>query len=330
MPPRRITFDFLTFAKSITIELDERRNQGLCDAVWGHLPYASIETHTVVSGHNIYHQIPIVSPFFVEGDDFVKRTEAPVGTVFLPDVQSLFFKYGEVSEQNEHPPIGRVIPEDLPILLEVGKRCWEAIYRTKEPVIIVARREGEPATLEDVPYRLIDPTTVSHPVFRRLITDINAEITRIWTRPPPSVLEMFAGSVDTRPGSYGQFLSGLMIMAGEVRTLTGIATCGGLLRACQDPHTDLRVLKIMTKNLMHMPTEFLGYCGLSAVWRFAKVLFDQWDALTTKDEYFAVLSSYATYINQLNIWVLHYFPWDIGDDDRFKYATSTPRTGCAP
>ena len=315
---RRITFDFLPFDKSITIQLRDDKNQDLCNAVWQHLPYASIETHTVVSGKNIYHQIPVVSPFFVEGDEFLKRQDAPIGTVFLPDVQSLFFKYGDVSEQNSHPAIGHVIPEDLATLQEVGVLCWEAIYTTKEPVVIVARRTEEKVALQDVQFNLVDPDSVSHPVFRQLIQDMNEEIERIWYTPPAEIFNIFAGKVDTRPGSYGQFLSGLMIMAGEVRAITGIAIVGGLLRACQDPSSNLQVLKVMTKNLMLMPTEFVGYCGLSNVWKFAKTIFDEWDHLASKEEYFSVMSSFATYINQLNIWVLHYFPWDI-EDERFKY-----------
>lgn len=323
---RRISFDFLPFQKSITIELLEDQNQRLCTAVWEHLPYSSIETHTVVSGKNLYHQIPIVTPFFVEGDYFVKRPDAPIGTVFLPDVQSLFFKYGHVSEQNSFPPIGMVVPEDLPVLQEVGKLCWEAIYTTKEPVVIVARREDTRVALHDIRFQLISPKAVAHPVFQRLITAINEEIERIWTTPPSEVLKMFKGEIEIRPGSYGQFLSGLMIMAGEVRSLTGLAIAGGLLRTCEDPHSNLQVLKVMTKNLMHMPAEFLGYCGLSHIWDFAKVIFDEWDQLSSKQDFYAVMSSFATYINQINIWVLHYFPWDIGGE-RFTYASLKPRLG---
>jgi hypothetical protein len=315
---RQITFDFLPFNKSITVQLREDKNQDLCNVLWQNLPYASIETHTVVSGKNLYHEIPILSPFFVEGDDFIRRPEAPVGTVFLPDIQTVMFKYGDVSEQNSFPPIGHVVPADLPVLQEVGILCWQAVYTTKEPVVIIARRSDENVTLQDIQFNLVNPDTMSHPIFRQLIKDMNEEIERIWFTPPSEMFNVFAGKVGTRPGSYGQFLSGLMIMAGEVRAITGAAIVGGLLRSCQDPSSDLQVLKVMTRNLLLMPTEFVGYCGLPNVWKFAKVIFDEWDHLASKEEYFSVMASYATYINQLNVWVLHYFPWDI-QDERFKY-----------
>ena len=317
---KRVTVNFIPLKRKITFELCSEQNQALCEAIWNALPYCSIETHTVVSGKNIYHQVPIVTPFFIEADYTIPRHDAEIGTVFLPDIQSLFFKYGYVSEKGNHPPIGKVFEGDIQTMIKVGKLCWEAIYLTKEPMIVVITREGEvmPA-YQTLPFKLIEPKTLHHPIMQTLLHKINTAIEQIWVYPPQEVLSIFDGKSKNRPGSYGQFLSTLIVMAGEVRNLTGLGTLGGLLKTCQSAKSDLQILKIMTMNL-HFPTEFLGYCGLNTLWQIAETIFDNFDTLVSKDEYFSIISSFALYINQLNIWILHYFPWSISDQ-LFSYST---------
>ena len=50
--------------------------------------------------------------------------------------------YGRVTEDMSYPTFAEVVPEDMPILCEVGERQWQSMLHTNEIIIAEFRREG--------------------------------------------------------------------------------------------------------------------------------------------------------------------------------------------
>src|ERR1043165_4223131 len=95
---RQIEIEWVELRKSVTATLVEDRNQALCNLLWEHLPYNSIQTHALVSGEHLYHIAPITDLVTTVADHKEDRTQSPDGAVFLSQLQHMAIKYGRLSE----------------------------------------------------------------------------------------------------------------------------------------------------------------------------------------------------------------------------------------
>jgi hypothetical protein len=297
---------------TVTAELDDR-NTVLADALWESLPYQSLQGHALVAGYHLYHAAPIPSLLHLHGSTRIDRREAPDGTVFCSALQHLGIKYGTLTEPMLASPVGQIRAEDLEALNEAGKAVWDAVYSTKKPILVEVRKAGETGG------HRIPQLSAAHPDANQLIRDVHAETERIWLTEPAELGDMHRGVIPSGAGTLETVLPTLLFVNGETRPL-GYASYGGLVRAV---HTGMATdsLRQMARLLVGIPAEFLGYCGLETLWAFTQRFLDCLDQLD-RDDFHALVSQMALYINCLGGWNLHLFPWDAGDHLRQQHSTT--------
>ncbi|MEU8890318.1 hypothetical protein [Streptomyces sp. NPDC048442] len=301
---RHIEISWPELGVTVTAELDDR-NPALADALWESLPYQSLQGHALVAGEHLYHAAPIPSLLHLPAAyKIADRREAPDGTVFCSALQHLGIKYGTLSEPMPAAPVGRIRAADLGGLREAGRAVWDSVYSTKKPALVEVRRVGEEGG------HRIPRLTAADPDASRLIQDVHAETEKIWLAGPPELIDLHEGRIASGAGSFETVLPTLLFVNGETRPL-GYATYGGLIRgAVADMPMD--ALHQMTRLLIGVPAEFLGYCGLEKLWAFTQRFLSCVDRLDRAD-FLAVAGQLALYINCLGGWNLHLYPWDSGD-----------------
>src|SRR5262245_48238665 len=102
---KQIEIEWVPLGLKVTAALVEDQNPNLCKLLWNSLPYATIQTHALVSGEHLYHVAPIpelvTTPAMYKED----RTQSPEGTVFLSQLQHLAIKYGHITEYIPAAPV---------------------------------------------------------------------------------------------------------------------------------------------------------------------------------------------------------------------------------
>ncbi|MEV6796352.1 hypothetical protein AB0M87_31175 [Streptomyces sp. NPDC051320] len=295
---------------TVTAELDDR-NTALADALWESLPYQSLQGHALVAGYHLYHVAPIPSLLHLPASTRIDRREVPDGTVFCSALQHLGIKYGTLTEPMLASPVGRIRPDDMPALLEAGKAVWDAVYSTKRTILAEVRRAGAPGG-HHIPR--LDAADIDA---RQLIRDVHAETEQIWLTEPAELGDMHRGYIPSGAGAFDTVLPTLLFVNGETRPL-GYAAYGGLVRAVTGG-MPLDSLRQMARLTVGIPAEFLGYCGLEKLWAFTQRFLGCLDQLD-RDDFFAVVSQLALYINCLGGWNLQLYPWDTGDHLRQQHA----------
>ncbi len=143
------------------------------------------------------------------------------------------------------------------------------------------------------------------------------------THRPEEVARLFAGQVPGRPGAGGQYFTTFDTAAGMLRDYAGYTiypALAALAAGRWDPATTWQVLD----GLGSPHASFLGYCGFDAVRDFhARLLALGPDGLAPADAVEA-LSAYSAYVNRVNAWVHHEFPWSIGEGFRYPDDGWTP------
>lgn len=313
---RRIEIAWPDLGITVTAELDTR-NPELADALWEALPYQSLQGHALVAGEHLYHHVPIPSLLHLHPSHRIAdRREAPDGTVFCSGLQHLGIKYGTLTEPMPAAPVGRIRTEDLPALNEAAQAIWDAVYATKKQVLVEVRRAGTAGGHSVPRLAAADPGASS------LIQDVHAETERIWLTEPAELAALHQGWIPSGAGSFETVLPTLLFVNGETRPL-GYASYGGLVRAAVGD-MPLDSLRQMARLLVGVPAEFLGYCGLEKLWDFTQRFLACLDRLD-RDDFLAVVSQMALYINCLGGWNLHLFPWDAGDHLRQLHAADAGR-----
>ena len=313
---REIEIEWHPLGITVTARLFETQNRNLGDLLWGALPYNALQNHALVSGHHLYHLVPLVDLIHTPAQQKVDRTLSPDGTLFLSQLQHLAIKYGPLSEYIPAAPVGCVIPEHLPRLREAGRACWNATVGSKDVVEVRVRRSGEEAP----DYRLPWPDVALPAEVDALVARIRRETEAIWIAPPTEIVRLHAGDIASRAGSYDQYFSTLVFLNGETRPL-GYCALNGLVRLCTNDNISLATLCEMTPAFIRTPAEFLGYVGLETLWQFTQETLRLLPALESKAQYLASIGALALYANVLNTWNLQYFPWRHGVD----YPAAEPR-----
>ncbi|WP_067530934.1 hypothetical protein [Nocardia crassostreae] len=304
LPGRQLEIAWPELDITVTAELDGR-NAELADALWEALPYQSLQGHALVAGQHLYHVAPIPSLLHLPASTRIAdRREAPDGTVFCSALQHLGIKYGALTEPMPASPVGRIREAGLPGLLAAGEAIWESVYSSKRPIIAEVRKAGEPGG------HRIPHLTAADAEANRLIHEVYTATEQAWLSEPREFADLHRGLIPSGAGTFETVLPTLLFVNGETRPL-GYATYGGLVRAAVQG-MPLDSLRQMTRLLVGIPAEFLGYCGLERLWAFTERFLACLDRLD-RDDFLAVTSQLALYVNCLGAWNLHLFPWDAGD-----------------
>jgi hypothetical protein len=150
-----------------------------------------------------------------------------------------------------------------------------------------------------------------------LRSDVEKEIDRIWLEEPEELLKMRMGFIDSGAGSYGQYFTTLVFADGEVRAL-GYICFTGIQNAIEDSNFDLKHIQSLSKILVPVCAEFLGYCGLNKIWEFSRKYLDIVSRAESKDGLKELVRSLALYVNRMHGWIHYYFPWGVGSQYRQK------------
>ena len=214
---KQIEIEWVQLNIKVTATLLEDVNPELCNLLWSYLPYNSIQLHALISGQHLYHYNPIIESFFIEPKTKISRAKAPDGTIFLSYLQHLSIKYGDVTEDLPAAPVAQVIPEDISKLKEVGKKCWESTYKTKELIEVRVTKKGE--NFDQKNFTIKKYGVVKNKEVQKLIDEIHKEVERIWINPPQDVVNIHTGKIKSKAGSYNQYFSTMVFVNGEERHL---------------------------------------------------------------------------------------------------------------
>ncbi len=151
----------------------------------------------------------------------------------------------------------------------------------------------------------------------KLKREIDREIRRIWLEEPKEVKKLRMGFIDSGAGSYGQYFTTMVFADGEVRAL-GYLVYTGILRAIDDPDFDLDHIRKLSRMLVPVCSEFLGYSGFNKVWDFSRRYLELVDKMDNRDELRGVVRSLVLYVNRMHGWIHFYFPWGLGTQFRQK------------
>ncbi|KAK2752868.1 hypothetical protein FQN54_008021 [Arachnomyces sp. PD_36] len=304
---------------TISAVMDDGLNPRLVRLLYDHLPYRSLQNHALVSGDHLYHLVPSEKLIYTPADHKVpNRVTEPDGTVFLSGLQHLAIKYGPLTEYLPAAPCGKVIPEDMERLREAGNRIWKACNRTKQVIEVVVWDASEPEPMERLPLP-VERTGVTLKA-KKLVQEIHDETEKSWSGTSSDLDLVHQGLAPSRAGSKDSFFSTMVFINGEIRPL-GYNVLNGILNlAATQPHFDLSHLITLYRTFASTPSEFTGYTGANFLCTMYKsinalittdVEFNP-DAEEAREDFLALISAFARYVNLLNAQNLHLFPWKHG------------------
>jgi hypothetical protein len=304
---RQIEISWESIGARVRIHLDEECNADLVEPLWEALPYQTLQTHAIVAGDCVYHVVPAHGLLHAVPDRRVDRNLQPNGTVFCSAVQHLTIKYGDLTEPMPAAPIGTVVPADVESLPKIGQMVWDSTHGNGTPIIAQVRRTDGP-TGHGVARMPAESERV-----RELVEKIASETERVLVDPTAELIDAHEGKFESGAGTKNTVLTTLVCINGETRPL-GYMSYTGLVRAARLADVPHASLVEMAKILLVKPAEFLGYCGLRTLWDITQQVVAALNERTTPEDFIALMSHMATYINALGGWNLQLFPWELGGD----------------
>lgn len=290
----------------VTVNLDEERNSNLADLLWESLPYRSLQGHALVAGRHLYHAAPIHGLLSANSPYRVDRRTMEDGTITCSRLQRVSIKYGELSEPMLSSPIGHVVEEDRDVLTGAGLAIWEAVYNTKQPIIVEVRRAGQPGGHH------ITRLHARSEVVDSLIEDIYEQTESDWLTPSVPLTDLYTGHIQSGAGSFDTVLTTLLFVSGDVRSL-GHSIYGGLVRSSENLDVPIEYLRELSRMLINDSAEFVKYCGLDILGEFNQRVLDTLTEIDDRGDFTALMTHMSLYLNCLCGWTLQLFPWHVGD-----------------
>ncbi|MEV0053630.1 hypothetical protein AB0H34_24400 [Saccharopolyspora shandongensis] len=215
-------------------------------------------------------------------------------------------------------PIGRVEQADIDVLAKVGQAVWDSMHGNGEPIIAEVRRLGGPGG-----HSVRRQVCQAEPV-RELVDKIAAMSEVAMVEAPPELIELHQGRRFSGAGTRDSVLTTLVFVNGETRPL-GHMTYTNLAKAARSVDIPLSGLIEMAKLLLIKPTEFLGYCGLEALWELTQQVVSALGAVTEREDFIALMEQMALYVNTLGAWNLQLFPWEL-EPSKWNYRSAGGRS----
>ncbi|KAE8395214.1 cucumopine synthase [Aspergillus alliaceus] len=265
---------------TVSAVMDSEANPRLVNLLCKHLPYRSLQNHALVSGDHLYHLVPAEELIYTHTDHKVpNRVTEPDGTVFLSGLRHLAIKYGPRTEYLPAAPCGRT-----------GELIWAACLKTKQ-------------VIENLPL-ISEGAGVTAPV-KHLVQEINDETKKFWSGVSADLSIVHRGMTLSRAGSKGSYFATMVFINEEIRPLGY-----NLLNNILSHHITLYRVFACT------PAEFVGYVGgkhLHSTYRKIDDLInssiqDNRVRDTAREDFLALISAFARYVNLLNAQNLHLFP----------------------
>ncbi|UNI13845.1 hypothetical protein JDV02_000544 [Purpureocillium takamizusanense] len=316
LEPRQIKIKWPQLDATITVDFTTGLNPGLIDLLFEYLPYRSLQNHALVSGDHLYHLVPSERLIYTKADYTVPdRTTEPDGTVFLSGLQHLAIKYGTLSEYLPAAPCGNVVPQDIKKLREVGNSIWRACNETKQVIDVIVWDASQPEPTGHLP--LICERRGATTEVNDLVEAIHEETEASWSGISNDLHVVHKGMAPSGAGSKESYFATMVFINGEIRPL-GYNVLNNILKiSATQPHFNLQHLVTLYSVFASTPSEFVGYTGatflyttfrkISALIETAVLANDNQDE--ARQDFLAMISAFARYVNLLNAQNLHLFPW---------------------
>ncbi|WP_176086871.1 hypothetical protein [Martelella sp. HB161492] len=153
------------------------------------------------------------------------------------------------------------------------------------------------------------------PQVQEIIAEIEAAIAEALSFEPEEMRLVRTGKHGDNAGSFGQYFATLDIYAGMMRDYAGY-TLYPMIRMAQSGDYDARTLAGMFAAFSPAYATYLGYSGVRKLGDFAAALKDAFVVASVAD-IAAGLIALNRYVNRLNSWSHHYFPWALGEQFRY-------------
>ncbi|KAB8236919.1 cucumopine synthase [Aspergillus alliaceus] len=268
---------------TVSAVMDSEANPRLVNLLCKHLPYRSLQDHALVSGDHLYHLVPAEELIYTHTDHKVpNRVTEPDGTVFLSGLRHLAIKYGPRTEYLPAAPCGRDADMSEPT----------------ENLPLISEGAG-----------------VTAPV-KRLVQEINDETEKFWSGVSADLSIVHRGMTPSRAGSKGSYFATMVFINEEIRPL-GYNLLNNILSvATTQPRFNLEHHITLYRVFAFTPAEFVGYVGgkhLHSTYRKIDDLInssiqDNRVRDTAREDFLALISAFARYVNLLNAQNLHLFP----------------------
>ncbi len=297
---------------AIHVVLMDDLNPGLTDKLWTASPFASIQSHAVGAGQQIYFPTRLVLPNPDTAFTEPMNEQLPGRVNFEPFFQYLSINYGPVSEAVPAWPIGQVIEKDVPLLATLGACVWGNLIGRQPPLLVVVEHA------DDTPQNLrLDHKTAAHgellPTARweDVLAYLNTETDAIWLSEPDDVRALRLGVNASDAGVYGQYFSPWVMVTGLVRSL-GVVELASLVRLCNDPTFSTVQLSVLLREMFTLSLGVIGYFGLPRLGATLQAVHRCIGDIGQQTDFAQFLVVLLTYVNRYNQWLHLTFPWYLG------------------
>ncbi|KAI9036170.1 uncharacterized protein KD926_002200 [Aspergillus affinis] len=297
------------------------KNPTLVNLLFDKLPYRSLQSHALVSGDHLYHLVPAEPLIYTHPDHKVpNRALEPDGTVFLSGFQHLAIKYGTLTEDLPAAPCGYVVPGDIEKLKKAGSLLWEACNEASDAIEVIVWDASETEPKGHIPLAL-ERTGATDKV-KSLVREIHNETESSWSGISSDLEIIHQGRATSHAGSKGSYFATMVFINSEIRAL-GYWILNNILKTAEtQPHFDLGHLISMYRVFVPTPAEFVGYVGahfLCSINRKIDVILKETveqmeDQQAAREDFLALMSALAQYVNLLNAQNLQLFPWNHGSE----------------
>lgn len=147
--------------------------------------------------------------------------------------------------------------------------------------------------------------------WQEIIQMMEDDVDEMCEKAPDEVLNMFYYNIiPSGMGQERQHYNGYPFVHGGMRML-GYYTIPNIYRMADSDLFNMEHLRWEIKKIK-IETEFLGYCGLPKTELYGDYLIWLSDEIEDKMIFRDLCGAYALYLEFVNSWMQHYYPWAIG------------------
>ena len=147
--------------------------------------------------------------------------------------------------------------------------------------------------------------------WEQLKADIETSFQAMQKDEPKELYNFRTNKAGTEAGSFGEYWAVIDFAVGMLRDLAGY-TMYPIFQMALKPEFTLEHIREIYM-LMHPPvTEYLGYSGMFELRTFCRRFRECFDEFESKDEFIELYKVFLMYVNKLEAWCYHYFPWELG------------------
>jgi hypothetical protein len=138
---RQFLMTWPDFKISVAAELMDEKNKNICDVFWAGLPLKTIFAASMSAGEMFKIPLPFPLPT-LPPDKCPAFPTLPAGTIVQLPYGGIMLKYGVCAEPFQVPELAKVMPEDMPKLIQASIKLRDAYFFTKVVnICTISRKE---------------------------------------------------------------------------------------------------------------------------------------------------------------------------------------------